>query len=136
MMGLRSISNRIMVDSRVYLSPVTIEIATKGKPMAEQIPYGQAIADFEALRVKVLSDREPIELTSNTGESVSLLPTRELEALLETVYLFGNQENGSRLLAALQRSQAQINTPRTVESLREEFGLFEDEVNPLDKVSA
>jgi antitoxin YefM len=99
--------------------------------MTQKIPYHEALLNFDRLRDVVLQSREAIEITSDATESISIIPTQELEALLETVYLFGNQANAARLLDALQRATAQTTAPQTVASLREEFGLIEEE-----KVSA
>lgn len=78
-----------------------------------------------------LSTREAIEITREGSESVSVIPTAELNSLLETVYLFQSHESAVRLLDALQRAKVRTNQPRTIGELRQEFGLGEEE-----KVSA
>lgn len=94
--------------------------------MPEQVPYLEAVLQFDRLRDEILRTREAITLTSDTHESISVIPTTDLEQLLETVYLFGCQANGSRLINALQSAVAKVNPPTTVEALRQEMGLAVD----------
>jgi antitoxin YefM len=94
--------------------------------MPEQVPYLEAVLQFDRLRDEILRTREAITLTSDTHESISVIPTTDLEQLLETVYLFGCQANASRLIDALQSAVAKINPPTTVEALRQEMGLAVD----------
>ncbi|MCY7323932.1 MAG: addiction module antitoxin [Phormidesmis sp. CAN_BIN36] len=43
--------------------------------------------------------------------------------------MFQSHENATRLLEALERAEAGKNLPRTVESLRQEFGLAEEKLS-------
>jgi antitoxin YefM len=95
--------------------------------MSKQIAYTEACKHFAKLYDQVLATQEPIEIVREGAESISVIPTAELESLLETVYLFQSHENATRLLDALQRAKAGTNLPRTVESIRQEFGLVEEE---------
>lgn len=81
--------------------------------------------DFEEIYQKVISDREPIEISINNGESVSVILTSELNSLLETVYLFQSPENAKRLLESLERVKNKTNQPQTLENLRQQFGIEE-----------
>jgi antitoxin YefM len=81
--------------------------------------------DFEQIYYQVISHREPIEISINGEESVSLIPTSELNSLLETVYLFQTQANAKRLLESLERVKNQVNQPETIENLRQKFHLEE-----------
>jgi antitoxin YefM len=82
---------------------------------------------FDELCDRVTTTGQPVEITREGAASVSLISTAELESLLETVYLFQSHANASRLLDALSRTKAEENSPRTVESLRQEFGLGTEE---------
>jgi antitoxin YefM len=99
--------------------------------MNPKIDYTQARRNFDQICDQVISTRQPIEITRSGGESISLIPTSELNSLMETVYLFSSHENAVRLLDALQRAKARTNQPQTLENLRQEFGIDEEE-----KVSA
>lgn len=100
--------------------------------MENQIPYTEAGSKLEEIYNWVISSRQPIQITREGYESVSLIPTEELNSLLETVYLFGSYENASRLLSALKRAKAQTNQPQTLEDLRRELGIEE----ASEKISA
>lgn len=51
----------------------------------------------------------------------------ELNSIIETAYLFQSPENASRLIAAIERAKTQTFKPRTIEDLRQEFGLVEED---------
>jgi antitoxin YefM len=97
--------------------------------MADQVSYTEARNNFDELCQQTLTSREPITILREGLESVSIIPTAELESLLETVYLFESHTNATRLLDALQRANAGTNQPRTVENLRQEFGLGEEKAS-------
>ncbi len=97
--------------------------------MSKQIDRTQACQDFERICQEVIATRQPIEITGNDRESVSLIPTSELNSLLETVYLFSSHENAQRLLDALHRAKERNNTPCTLEEIRQEFGLEEEKAS-------
>jgi len=80
---------------------------------------------FDQLCEQVITTRQPVEIQQEGRESLSLIPTAELNSLLETVYLFSSQENATRLLESLQRAKARVDQPQTLESLRQELGLNE-----------
>jgi antitoxin YefM len=75
---------------------------------------------------EAIATRQAIVVTREDSESVSVIPTTELDSLIETVYLFQLPENAARLLAAIERAKAQTFKPRTVDDLRQEFGLGEE----------
>jgi antitoxin YefM len=98
--------------------------------MDHRTTYNNACSDFGKV-YEMASSGQPVEIMCEGAESVSVILTSELDSLLETVYLFQSHENASRLLDALQRAKAGTNQSRSVEDLRQEFGLGEEE-----KVSA
>jgi antitoxin YefM len=95
--------------------------------MTQKIDYTQACRNFDKIYHEVISTRQPIEITREDCESISLIPTAELDSLMETVYLFSSHENAVRLLDALQRAKARTNQPQTLENLRQELGIDEEE---------
>lgn len=95
--------------------------------MMIQTTYTEACKDFDKIYDEVLSSREPVVITREGAESVSVIPTEELNSIMETVYLFGSYENAVRLLDALKRAEARTTKPRTIEDLRQEFGISDDE---------
>lgn len=99
--------------------------------MTSRIDSLQACQNFNAIYDEVISTRQPIEITRENSESVSLIPTAELDSLLETVYLFSSHENATRLLDALGRARAGTNRPETLENLRRELGIDEAETAPI-----
>ncbi|MCA1990986.1 MAG: type II toxin-antitoxin system prevent-host-death family antitoxin [Coleofasciculus sp. S288] len=104
----------------------------KEKAIENPVTYAEARNNFDKIYDKAISTRQPIVITREEGESVSVIPTAELNSLMETVYLFQSHENAERLLDALKRAKARTNKPQTAEDLRQEFGLGEEE----EKVSA
>lgn len=95
--------------------------------MSKKISYTEACRNFDKLCDDVILTREAIEVVREGSESISMISTSELESLIETVYLFQSHENATRLLEALERAKTGTNSPRTVDSLRQEFGLVEEE---------
>jgi antitoxin YefM len=98
------------------LIPAIIDKPNHNKtPMTTTLNFNQT---FEQLCEQAISTRQPVEIQQEGRESVSLIPTAELNSLLETAYLFSSQENADRLLDSLKRAKARSNQPRTLETLR------------------
>lgn len=95
--------------------------------MLSQTTYTEACNNFDMIYDEAIKSREPVVVTRENSESVSVIPTAELNSIMETAYLFQSPENAARLLDALQRVKASTNQPRTLEDLRKEFGLYEEE---------
>lgn len=94
--------------------------------MLIQTTYNQACKNFDQIYDEVISTREPVVVTREGYESVSVIPTEELNRMIETIYLFQSQENAMRLLDALQRAKKRTNKPQTIDDLRQKFGLVEE----------
>jgi antitoxin YefM len=94
--------------------------------MLSQITYDRACKNFEQIYDEVISTREPVVVSREGEESVSVIPTDELNRMIETIYLFQSQENAIRLLDALQRAKKRTNKPQTLDELRKNFGLIEE----------
>lgn len=95
--------------------------------MSSSIPYSKVCSNFDQVYQEALSTKEPITITREGFENISVIATAELDRLIETVYLFQSHKNLVRLLDALQRAKARTNQPQTVEELRQEFGLDKEE---------
>lgn len=94
--------------------------------MLSQTTYNQACKNFDEIYDEVISTREPVVVSREGYESVSIIPTDELNRMIETIYLFQSQENAIRLLDALQRAKKRTNKPQTIDDLRKKFGLSEE----------
>ncbi len=95
--------------------------------MTSQKTYTEACDNFDKIYDEAISNRKPIVVTREGAESVSVIPTAELNSIMETAYLFESPENATRLLAAIERAKARTFKPRTVDDLRQEFGLGKEE---------
>ena len=94
--------------------------------MLSQTTYDRVCKNFEQIYDEVISTREPVVVSREGYESVSVIPTDELNRMIETIYLFQSQENAIRLLDALQRAKKRTNKPQTLDELRKNFGLIEE----------
>ncbi|GJD24087.1 Prevent-host-death protein [Rivularia sp. IAM M-261] len=95
--------------------------------MHDSTTYIEACNNFEKIYEQALSTRKPVVVTKEGAESVAVIPTAELNSIIETAYLFQSPENASRLVAAIKRAKAKTFKPRTVKELRQEFGLVKEE---------
>ncbi|ABA21709.1 Prevent-host-death protein [Trichormus variabilis ATCC 29413] len=95
--------------------------------MPSQTNYTEACNNFDKIYEEAVNSREPVIVNREGAESVSVIPTAELNSIIETAYLFQSPENAARLLDALQRVKAKTNHPQTIDELRQEFGLYEEE---------
>jgi antitoxin YefM len=100
--------------------------ASEYQQMPSQITYTEACSNFDKIYEEAISTRKAIVVTREGSESVSVIPTAELDSLMETVYLFQSPENATRLLAAIERAKARTFKPQTIDDLRQEFGLGEE----------
>ncbi len=91
--------------------------------MAIHTTYTDARANFAALCNRVAANREAVLIKRRGAEDVALISAAELRGLMETAHLLRSPKNAERLLKALSRAQKGSGKSRTVESLREEFGL-------------
>jgi antitoxin YefM len=89
--------------------------------------YTNARATLAALCEEVASTREPVIIKRRNAPDVALVSADELESLIETAHLMRSPKNAKRLLTALSRAQAGELPPSTVEELRKELGLAQEE---------
>jgi antitoxin YefM len=97
--------------------------ASEYQQMPNQITYTEACSNFDKIYEEAIATRQAVVVTREGSESVSIIPTAELDSLMETVYLFQSPENATRLLAAIERAKARTFKPQTIDDLRQEFGL-------------
>jgi antitoxin YefM len=95
--------------------------------MAIETTYTHARANFARLCDAAAEDREIIIIRRRNAEDVALIAADELSSLLETAHLLRSPRNAERLLTALARVRSGSVEPQTVEELRTEVGLAEEE---------
>ena len=95
--------------------------------MANRTTYTRARATFATLCDTVAETREPYVIERRNGENVALISEAELDSLLETAHLLRSPRNARRLAAALERALSDTPAPSTLEELRRELGLEEEE---------
>jgi len=95
--------------------------------MPVQTTYTQARARLAALLDDVVNNRDIVIIQRRGGEDVALIAADELQSLLETVHLLRSPANAERLLAALTRARQRNGTPQSIDDLRREVGLAENE---------
>ena len=95
--------------------------------MPVQTTYTQARARLAALLDDVVNNRDIVIIQRRSGEDVALIAADELQSLLETVHLLRSSANAERLLAALTRARQRNGTPQSIDDLRCEVGLAENE---------
>ena len=89
--------------------------------------YTQARTALASLCDEVASTREPVIIRRRNAEDVALVSADELASLLETAHLLRSPKNAQRLLTAINRAQSRELSPSSVEELRRELGLVEEE---------
>ncbi|HEX9982300.1 MAG TPA: type II toxin-antitoxin system Phd/YefM family antitoxin [Thermoanaerobaculia bacterium] len=95
--------------------------------MAIETTYTQARANLKELLDEATNNRELVMIRRREGGDVALIAADELEGLLETAHLLRSPRNAEWLLTALKRVQRGDGRPETVEQLRSELGLDEEE---------
>ena len=91
--------------------------------MSIETTYTAARANLAKLLDTAVDDREIVLIRRRSGEDVALIAADELESLLESAHLLRSPRNAERLLTALQRARARVETPQRIEDLRSELGL-------------
>lgn len=91
--------------------------------MAIQTTYTAARARLAELLDRATEDRETIVITRHGSPDAVLMAADEYRSLAETAHLLRSPKNAERLLGAIRDSVEGNVEPRTVESLRQDFGL-------------
>lgn len=95
--------------------------------MAIKTTYSQARANLATLCNRVADDREIVYINRRNAEDVALIAASELTALLETAYLLRSPKNAQRLLTALNRALERTEIPQSIDELKQELGIGEEE---------
>jgi len=85
--------------------------------MTIETTYTAARDQLKALMDRVVEDREVVMVRRRQGGDVALVAADELEGLLETAHLLRSPRNAARLLAALERAQAETLPAHPLEEL-------------------
>jgi antitoxin YefM len=94
--------------------------------MTIQTTYTQARASLAKLMDAVTDDREIVIIRRRSGKDVAMIDADEMESLLETIHLLSSPKNAERLLDALGRSLRGEGQSMTIDQLRAEVGLGQD----------
>lgn len=94
--------------------------------MPNRTTYTQARANLASLCDEVAESREPYVIERRNRENVALIAVDELESLLETAHLLRSPRNASRLAAALERALDTEIQPSSLDELKRELGLSDD----------
>jgi antitoxin YefM len=95
--------------------------------MALETTYTQARASFASLCNAASDDREVVIIHRRNAADVALIAADELSSLLETAHLLRSPRNAERLLAALARARGGEVPPDTLDALRREVGVNEED---------
>ena len=95
--------------------------------MTIQVTYTQARENLAKFWDTVTLNRETIIITRRGAENVALISESELAGLQETAHLLRSPKNAERLLEALAWAQAGGGIPQTIDELRSEVGLEQEE---------
>ncbi|WP_103126933.1 type II toxin-antitoxin system Phd/YefM family antitoxin [Nostoc cycadae] len=95
--------------------------------MSNQTNLTDACNNLAELCDQVVADRNVVIINRQEGEGVALIAVDELNSLLETSYLLRSPKNAARLFTALERAKARILKPQSINELRQELGIGEEE---------
>jgi len=95
--------------------------------MAIERTYSHVRANLKALLDEVAENRQQVIIRRRGGDDVALVAADELRGLIETVHLLRSPRNAQRLMRALQRADAGKGRPKSLEKLRAELGLDDEE---------
>ena len=95
--------------------------------MATQVTYTQARSNLATLLDEVTDNREIVTITRRNGENVAMIAENELRSLLETSYLLRAPANAERLSKAIERSKKRQGKAMSIEGLRLEVGLEQED---------
>ena len=88
--------------------------------------YSNARARLAELLDRASTNREVVIIQRRGAADVALIAADELAGLLETAHLLRAPKNAERLLAALERAQQRVGSPRSLEEVRREVGIDDD----------
>ncbi|MEX2141508.1 MAG: type II toxin-antitoxin system Phd/YefM family antitoxin [Pirellulales bacterium] len=89
--------------------------------------YTSARQNFASLCDRVVDDRECVIIKRRGADDVAMVAASELSGLLETAHLLRSPKNARRLLTALKRAKQKRIKTQSIDELRREVGLVEEE---------
>jgi antitoxin YefM len=89
--------------------------------------YTSARQNLASLCDRVVDDRECVIIKRRGADDVAMVAASELSGLLETAHLLRSPKNARRLLTALKRAKQKRLKTRSIDELRREVGLGEEE---------
>jgi len=89
--------------------------------------YSKARANLARLCNQVAENKEIALINRRNAEDVALISASELSGLLETAHLVRSPRNAQRLFTALNRALSRTKTTQSVEELKRELGLAEEQ---------
>jgi antitoxin YefM len=95
--------------------------------MPNRTTYTRARARLASLCDEVAETREPYVIERRDKENVALISEAELESLLETAHLLRSPRNAARLAAALERALGEEPPATSLDELKRELGIGDDE---------
>jgi antitoxin YefM len=110
----------------VYSIIVQLLINKRGF-MSIKTTYSNARANLATLLDQVTDNREIVIINRRDSEDVALIAASELSSLLETAHLLRSPKNAERLLTALNRAKSKKLRSQSIEKLRQEMGLGQEE---------
>ena len=97
--------------------------------LTKEISYTEARAHFAATLDQVSDNQDIVIVKRRNHKGVALIAEEELASLLETAHLLRSPRNAARLLRALERAKAGTTPAMTIEQLKQEVGIGQEE-NP------
>ncbi len=97
--------------------------------MSIEITFAEAQEHLAIYLDKAIDDKEVIIVRRRNAGAAAIISADELSSLMETVHLLNSPRNAQRLLAALDRALRGEGREMTLEQLRQEVGLVEDEAD-------
>ncbi|HMN24627.1 MAG TPA: type II toxin-antitoxin system Phd/YefM family antitoxin [Ignavibacteriaceae bacterium] len=91
--------------------------------MSTSFTYTQARANLATILDEVSLNKEVILIKRKNAENVALISESELAGILETAHLLRSPKNAQRLLKALLNVQEEVETAKSLNDLKKEFGL-------------
>lgn len=76
---------------------------------------------------EVNDNRETVIIQRRGHEDVIMISADELNSLLETTHLLRSPKNAERLLVALERARSKSETAQSIETLKSELGLADEQ---------
>jgi antitoxin YefM len=76
---------------------------------------------------QVADNHQVFIINRRNGENVALIAESDLTSLIETVYLLRSLANARHLLEALEECRSGISKPQTIEELKQELAIEQEE---------